>query len=72
MTRDPQILRLAKSQKILKLQKTVRNMFLNQIKQINMDFDSQIFVNLPISANFYFYSRNLGDFHKKIIHLRLF
>ena len=52
MTRDPQILRLAKSQKILKLQKTVRNMFLNQIKQINVGFDLQIYVNLPVSTNF--------------------
>ena len=40
-------------------------MFLNQIKHINVDFDSRIFVNLPISANFYFYSRNLGEFNKK-------
>ena len=41
-------------------------MFLNQIKHINVGFDSRIFVNLRISANFWFYSRNLGDFNKKI------
>ena len=56
ITRDPQILRLAKSQKIKKLEKTVRNMFLTQIKHINVGFDSQttrqFFVNLLISANF--------------------
>ena len=47
-------------------------MFSNQIKHINVDFDSRIFVNLPISANFYFYSRNLGEFNKKIVNLRVF
>ena len=40
--RDTQISRLAKSQKIKKkLKKTVRNMFLNQIKHINMGFNSR-------------------------------
>ena len=38
INRDPQISRLAKSQKIYKLKKTVRNMFLNQI---NVGFDSR-------------------------------
>ena len=37
MVRDPQISQLAK---YLKTQ-TVRNMFLNQIKHINVDFDSR-------------------------------
>ena len=41
ISRDPQISRLAKSQKIKKLKKTVSNMFLNQIKHINVGFDSR-------------------------------
>ena len=40
INRYPQISRLAKSRKI-KLKKTVRNMFLNQIKHINVGFDSR-------------------------------
>ena len=63
MIRHPQISRLAKSRKIKKLKKIMRNMFLNQIKHI-VGFDSRIFVNLPISANFEFYSRNFGEFNK--------
>ena len=39
--RDPQISRLEKSQKILELKKTVRNMFLNKIKHMNVGFDSR-------------------------------
>ena len=39
-------------------------MFLNQIKHINVGFNSRIFVNLSASTNFYFYSRNLGEFNK--------
>ena len=41
MTRDRQISRLAKSRKIKKLKKTVRDMFLNKIKHINVGFDSR-------------------------------
>ena len=41
MIRDPQISRLAKSRKIKKLKETVRTMFLNQIKHINVGFDSR-------------------------------
>ena len=50
-------------------------MFFNQIKHI-VGLDSRttrdFFVNLLISANFYFYSRNVGEFDKKIVILRLF
>ena len=56
MCRDPQISRLAKSRKISVLEKTVRNMFLNQIKNIDVGFDSrntrEFFVNMSISTNF--------------------
>ena len=44
-------------------QRLTRNTFVNRIKHINVDFElaySRIFVNLSISANFYFFSRNLG------------
>ena len=41
LIRDPQISRLAKSRKNWKLKKNVRNMFLNQIKHIIVDFDSR-------------------------------
>ena len=41
IARDPQISRLAKLRKILKLKKTVRNMFLNKIKDINVGFASR-------------------------------
>ena len=44
-------------------------MFLNQIKHINVGFDSRttrdFLLNLSVSVNFYFYSRNLGEFNKK-------
>ena len=66
MERDPQVSQLAKSRKIKELTKTVRNMFLNKIKHINVGFDSrtirEFFKICP-------YPRNLGEFNKKNLKL---